>query len=916
MREYLARLGGEEEEWDRVLRSGHKEKGRGIAGRKVGSRRRPRGGTDYHRQTMDTISGGGKMIASSGSMEDLSTMEADIARQDVAGEEFTERRRGGARGEGASRERSVVSEEDLLYPRSRSSSEEEGTRIEMSPWEHSSDLGSNVMPHKTSLVYSNIEAVIAGTAPGQADSLRRMRSRKKDKVLDLEREFQRIEHRAKTMKEERRALNRERTDERINSTPFVGLEDSADLPVVTPSRVGMEIASISFGERRLKSVSCDPDLLAVAGTIDKEINEETVSIGDKAGDKLENMQQGRWDLGGYIDGAAPATGKAIGTFSSLYDPSKVSGSGSSSNLSHLDANFEPDLHFDLKTNNWKVFQDHLQQLQKRPDLLRLAATVNRPDDGSTPLHAVAWRAPPTVALMFIALIKTLQDQDTIFIRKDRDGNTPLHLCCTNFSAGREGVNSGKVETSVLNALVQAGPNAVTVQNAEGDAPLHLLVTSPALCSEGVDYENPDVQRALTSILCSPGGTDSALLRDSAGATPLHVAIAAGAIESVLLQIVHDVPSCVGVKDIRGMLPLHYVAAFLRTPYRAVRAMVQAYPNGLTGVTRSGDTPLHLCATYSHLGGAENCNGVFGVDENAACVVDLLTGKGGEGHPLLATNREALTPLHCCVLFDAPPQLSRLMMGHPDAAHASSITTPFGATPLHLAAACTVTTWTIDTVRALGTPEAAATKDSLTRLPLHVLAQNGLATPELIKTIADLNPTAAACGTQRGHLPLHLAVQNGKANAVVIGAIITVFPDAARTMNQSGNTPLHDATKFGASSNIIHLVNNAAPEAARMRNRYGNLPLHCAVAYQAPADVIRLLLSIYPEGATARNSSRETPLYYAATYATDVQSVISLIDAAPEMMKVLTRAGQRLADKARDRGAIREIVELLERGTAH
>ena len=120
-------------------------------------------------------------------------------------------------------------------------------------------------------------------------------------------------------------------------------------------------------------------------------------------------------------------------------------------------------------------------------------------------------------------------------------------------------------------------------------------------------------------------------------------------------------------------------------------------------------------------------------------------------PILTTNREKLTPLHCCALFDAPPQISKLLMKHPDANTASSMMNSFGATPLHLAAAQPGVSQSIATVLAIGSPDAAAVQDRLKRTPLHVAAQNTYATNLLIKTLSELNPDAASVKTQRGHL---------------------------------------------------------------------------------------------------------------------------------------------------------------------
>ncbi|KAL3810245.1 hypothetical protein ACHAXA_008735 [Cyclostephanos tholiformis] len=597
-----------------------------------------------------------------------------------------------------------------------------------------------------------------------------------------------------------------------------------------------------------------------------------------------------------------------------------------------------------------------------------ALSAADPRHGGTAIHVAAWKAPPALVATMLRMA-TARDGGTTAIRellglRDADGNTPLHLCAGNLDhrpgEGREGEEKeGELNRLCLVALEEmaklAPIGAWTVKNSEGDSPIHMLMSSP-LCtcdlrSSSSSSRSGDgevrarlAMEAMSLALSSPDAVQVCAAQDGSGATPLHIALASGARDCVVEALLSSYPEAARVEDERGMLPIHWAAAFCKTGHAAVRKLVDAYPEGLTRATADGDIPLHLAVSNAAMedesgdGRAGRIPTFIGDcassrrEMNRLKIVELLmydthryaagscgnstsrdssstTSSEGAVSPILTTNREKLTPLHCCALFDAPPQISKLLMKHPDANAASSMTNSFGATPLHLAAAPGVSQ-SIATVLAIGSPDAAAVQDRLKRTPLHVAAQNAYATNLLIKTLAELNPNAASVKTQRGHLPLHLAAQS-QAKEAVVRALIKAYPAAAESRNKSNNTPLHDAAKYRASLGVVRLLLDAYPKALYVQNQYGNLPLHCATAYQAPSDVVQLLLKRYPEAASMQNRNQDAPLHYAAAYATSIAAVRPLIEAAPAAVLLLNSSGQSPVDRAKANNAHSDIVRLLE-----
>ena len=336
-------------------------------------------------------------------------------------------------------------------------------------------------------------------------------------------------------------------------------------------------------------------------------------------------------------------------------------------------NVAPDLHRDLGPSDWISFHRNLQLLSQRSDLIMKSIMETESERMSTPLHTAAWKAPPSLALLLIGLLPANRGLNGIFMCKDVDYNTALHLSCANLDAKPSTTaDSGpkRIDTSVLEALVKTAPKAIIAQNSEGDTPLHMIVSSPAACHAAPSSRSHEeaLERAVSTLLDAPDGlgVEACLLQDTSGATPLHVAIASGCADSALLRILGACAAAARVDDNRGMTPLHYAAAFCfqrnqrggPTP-AVVRALLDANPDAVVSTTHNGDTPLHLIVSNSgrsedDIGGSSELDGpitrivemIMGGRRREEAEVD---GEDDDGHealvdygsvcPLIMTNRE-------------------------------------------------------------------------------------------------------------------------------------------------------------------------------------------------------------------------------------------------------------------------------------
>jgi hypothetical protein len=97
-----------------------------------------------------------------------------------------------------------------------------------------------------------------------------------------------------------------------------------------------------------------------------------------------------------------------------------------------------------------------------------------------------------------------------------------------------------------------------------------------------------------------------------------------------------------------MIPLHYVAAFLKTPAVVVQKMIEEYSYSVCHKTLDGDTALHLLIRNSS--DDNHSSRTFELNDNARLVLNLLLGTVSSTNdgdrdfneqycPLLIENRE-------------------------------------------------------------------------------------------------------------------------------------------------------------------------------------------------------------------------------------------------------------------------------------
>lgn len=203
----------------------------------------------------------------------------------------------------------------------------------------------------------------------------------------------------------------------------------------------------------------------------------------------------------------------------------------------------------------------------------------------------------------------------LLLSSDNSGNTPIHLCAGNASTDSIGV---------MRALIKTAPRALVIQNVEGDTPLHLAVSCPSTPLDCISMLLKD-------------GPEACSMQDCNGGTPLHTAIANDASDVIIQKILNCAPNIATVVDNEGLLPLHYVGAFLRPHCITVEKIISAFPKAIVQRSKDGDVPLHTAVVNS----SEDT-----LNDGAFEILKLLV-KSYEGNdPLLMTNKEKVRLIEC------------------------------------------------------------------------------------------------------------------------------------------------------------------------------------------------------------------------------------------------------------------------------
>jgi ankyrin repeat protein len=364
-------------------------------------------------------------------------------------------------------------------------------------------------------------------------------------------------------------------------------------------------------------------------------------------------------------------------------------------------------------------------------------------------------------------------------------------------------------------------------------------------------------------------------RDSAGWTPLHIAVFRPWCELGAIELLLDSGADVNARDKRGATPLHVAIEGLRTDIAELLLNRGADPNAKD---RWGGTPL----CYAAEGG----------------LWDLVRLLVEHGAGVNARDQEGRTPLYHAVKGWAPLEIIELLLERGADPNAGDTR---GYTPLHLAVAL----GRLDVARLLlahGADVNVRSEEGWT--PLHDASHRGYVEFSELLLERGADPFAANC---EGKTPVDLAEEE-----LASSSEEETSPEGYREVvelvrgwqeklaGERANDPafqLLEAARRGDTARVRELLDSGADPNASSED--GWTPLHWA-ALKGHYELARLLLE---RGAdpNARNFCGRTPLHYAA------------LSDHPELAKLLLERG---ADpNARDRWGRTPLHYAAERGRA-
>lgn len=195
---------------------------------------------------------------------------------------------------------------------------------------------------------------------------------------------------------------------------------------------------------------------------------------------------------------------------------------------------------------------------------------------------------------------------------------------------------------------------------------------------------------------------------------------------------------------------------------------------------------------------------------------------------------------------------------------------------------------------LVTPEAAAEKDLLGRLPLATAASKR-APSNVIARLIEAYPEATKHPDRFGDLPLVVALRQSQApvSPKLAMQVLAAYPAAAREKDRQGVLPLVPALMHGADPDLVARLLNAFPGAVReTTSKDGKeLPLSMAIRVNAAPEVVERILNEYPDAARERGQFGYLPLQVALRHYTT--SAPGLIERLQELSpaNVPERPGQ-------------------------
>jgi ankyrin repeat protein len=323
------------------------------------------------------------------------------------------------------------------------------------------------------------------------------------------------------------------------------------------------------------------------------------------------------------------------------------------------------------------------------------------------------------------------------MHRGEEGRTPLHVACDH-----------DAPAVVIQALLQAFPDASVMVGTSGMSPLHITCSS--------HHASVHVVR----VLLEGGSPEQFTVRDVDGDTPLHAACRCGAPFEVLEVLLRANPSVVHEKDFEDLTPL------LRL---WVRYFVILGDHVIESVNRDADLKGELLEAWNK--------------------TELLLRCAHYGR-LVESCPEGLVfrAVHAASAVDCPRAIVRIATKvYPGQLDEKD---EYGRTPLVIA--CQAPIFKIRDLSDDGyTLEDVIHGDETNKWGVNSYsdeAQEASSQPSVISILLQANPTSEASGAcvpdLLGRLPLHLALSSGKSWKDGVKELVEAYPDAMSSPDMS------------------------------------------------------------------------------------------------------------------------------------
>ena len=415
------------------------------------------------------------------------------------------------------------------------------------------------------------------------------------------------------------------------------------------------------------------------------------------------------------------------------------------------------------------------------------------------------------------------------------GDTPLHLACSHY-----------IHKRVFSFLINTMHCGVTIANAKGELPLHILLRFG--CSQ-----------AFLKLLCPRSSEINT--QDNDGNTPLHIACKhTEGCKDRVVYLINEMHCDINLINHRSELPLHF-AITMGWSFDIIVLLVSQLNKDIQ--TIDGDTPLHIACqqrgrehlvmylirTFHCDTSITNANGelplhIFLQFGSSQYILKLLCPSSSE---INAQDSDGNTPLHIACKRNENKIVSYLISDlHCD----TSIANDNGELPLHIF----LQYGSNHDILKLLCPSSSEIniQDSNGDTPLHIACRKG--SEDLVVHLIDEVHCDVNFTNIRNELPLHIAIRNGLRFDTLVLLVSQLNKDI-QTID--GDTPLHLACV--CKQNVVRYLVEAMRCDGSIANARRLLPLHIAITMGLSFDIIKLVSSC---NVNAPTDDGNTPLHLA------------------------------------------------------